>query len=71
MTNEKESNQVEGTLSVLTAVDKISRMRFKNHDEIIQWSRVVTPSHITEEDRKHLGPNVKLISFQYSKISEK
>jgi hypothetical protein len=69
--NEEQSNHVEGTLSVLTAVDKISRIRFKNHEEILQWSPAVTPSHATDEDRKRLGPNVKLISVRYSKIDEK
>ena len=71
MADEKESDDVEGTLSVLTVVDRISRIRSKNHEEILQWNPAETDSHATEEDRKHLGTNVKLISFRYSKIREK
>jgi len=56
---------------ILSAVDKINIVYSKRHDEILKWEPTVASSHVTDDDKKNVGPRAVLKSFRYSSAIEK
>lgn len=56
---------------ILSAVDKINIVYSEKHDEILKWDPVIASSHVTEDDKRNVGPRAVLKSFRYSTDIEK
>ena len=66
----KKKTNHEEPRGILDAVDKVSRVYKKNHEEVLRWEPTPTPNSSTKKDRANVGHNVKLREFRYSKIKK-